>query len=99
MPSITKDDNLLRLAALRESLISLMNKETLAQLANLLDAIGSNPGSYVNQYKTWTESNGPDCRYAVMAKNFFLKNDAENIAKLICSLYHDWAKCYEGVNK
>jgi len=90
------DETLIKLAELKESLSVLMDPNLLKQLASLLEAFGSEHGrSFAEQYKFWVEQNGGDCRYAAMAKEFFLKQNADNVAKEIISIYHNWAKHYE----
>ena len=98
MPSDLRDDTLFKLADLRESLKSFMKPEVLESLADLLESLGGDGGSPVQQYKFWIEKNGPDCRYASFAKQFFLDDHAENVAKYIIWLYHSWAKAYEKRN-
>jgi hypothetical protein len=43
----------------------------------------------------WSKKNGPDCRYATMAKNFFLQEQVTKVAEVINYLYHNWSKHYE----
>lgn len=93
--SSLRDRNLIILAELRDHLLGIMQPELLEKLAGLLEAMGGDKNSFVHQFRTWVEKNGEDCRYASMAKNFFLQDQAENVAKMICVLYHDWAKAYE----
>lgn len=90
-----RDQNIIKIAELRDNLLSLMQPEVLSKLADLLESLGGDRNSFAIQYRTWIQTNGPDCRYASMAKNFFLKEQAEGIAKEICNLYHNWAKVYE----
>lgn len=86
---------LIELAKFRENLKSLMDPKVLGSLAGLLNALGIERSSFAAQYKFWIEKNGQDCRYAAMAKQFFEQNNAENVAKEIINLYHNWAKHYE----
>jgi hypothetical protein len=91
----TRNQNLIKIADLRDKLLSLMNPEVLSKLADLLSSMGGDRNTFVVQFRTWAERNGPDCRYAAMAKRFFLEEQAENIAKEICNIYHSWARFYE----
>lgn len=86
---------LIRLSKLKKSLNSLMNPDILKKLASLLDAFGPGNRSFVEQFEFWVEKNGSDCRYATMAKEFFLQENASGVAKEICYLYNNWAKFYE----
>ena len=96
MPSAT-DRVLVNLAALRENLSKLMNPEVLKVFANYLDATGNSDGSMLSRFKWFVENseNGADCKYAAMAKEFFLKDQATECAKAIIWLYKNWAKHYE----
>ena len=91
----TENVVLLRLAALRDSLITYANPEFLKKLLDLCEALGTDRNSFVKQFKFWLEKNGEDCRYAAMAKNFFLADQSEIVAKEINWLYHNWSKFYE----
>ena len=93
--SSPRDKNIIDLAYLRDNLLGLMNPDILKQLANLLEALGSNNSAFVHQFRTWVERNGSDCRYANMARKFFLENQSENVAMAICELYNHWAKFYD----
>ena len=86
---------LMEIAKLREDLQSLMDPKLLRELAELLKALGKDDSAFIARYKTWIETNGPDCRYAAMAKAFFERDNAENAAKKIIEIYHNWAKYYE----
>jgi hypothetical protein len=90
-----QDNNLVRLGKLQESLKSLMNPELLSKLADLLEAMGNDKNSFLKQFNFWLEKKGKDCRYAEIAKQFFVEEQAEGIAKQIIKLYHDWARYYE----
>jgi hypothetical protein len=90
-----RNNNLVNLGKLRESLKLLMNPELLGKLADLLEAMGSDKNSFLKQFNFWLEKNGEDCRYAEIAKQFFIEEEAEGIAKQIITLYHDWARYYE----
>ena len=72
-----------------------MNPKVLSKLGDLLEELGGDRKSFVQQYKFWIKKNGPDCRYASFAKQFFLDDHAENVAQSIIALYHMWAKYYE----
>jgi len=72
-----------------------MDPEVLGKLADLLESMGGDRNTFVSQFRIWIDKNGPDCRYAAMAKKFFLEEQAETIAKEICDLYHNWARSYE----
>lgn len=90
-----RDQNLIKLANLRDNLLDLMQPEVLGKLANLLESMGGDRGAFVTQFRTWVTKNGEDCRYAAMAKRFFLEEQSEKVAMAICDLYHSWAKTYE----
>lgn len=82
------------IAKFEENLRSLMDPNVLSKLADLLKAFGPNK-SPAMQYDFWIKRNGPNCRYAAMAKGMFEQNCAENVAKEIIKLYHCWAKHFE----
>ena len=90
---------LIKLAELRDSLKSFLRPEILKELANFLEATGGD-NSFIDRYKWFCENttNGPDCRYAAMSKEFFLKDHAEQTAKAINWLYENFAKFYEKNN-
>jgi hypothetical protein len=96
MPNPT-DRTMLNLAVFRENIRKMMNPEVLSQFANFLEATGSADSGFLSRYKWFAENgeNGADCRYAVMAKEFFLRDEAAGAAKAINWLYHNWAKHYE----
>ena len=87
---------LIRLAQMREVLQTLMQPEVLQGLADFLEATGGD-NSFIVRYQWFCENaeKGPDCRYAAISKELFLKNEAENVAKAINWLYHSWSKHYE----
>ena len=91
------DQSLLNLAVLRENLRRMMNPEVLGEFANFLAATGEEGSSMLQRYKWFTErsENGVDCRYAVLAKEFFLSDQADGAAKAIIWLYYNWARTYE----
>jgi len=91
-----QNETMLNLAALHENLKTMMKPEVLTKFTELLESIGSPDGSMLERFKFFLEKNGSDCRYAAMAKEFFLKDHASGCAKAICWLYHNWAKNYEG---
>jgi len=92
-----KDHILLNLAKLRENLNKMMKPEILQKFADFLSATGNEDHSMLERYKWFCENseNGPDCKYAAMAKQFFLQDQADGAAKAIIWLYHNWAKSYE----
>ncbi len=96
MPKAT-DQTMLNLSVLRENLRQLMNPEVLKEFANFLEATGSDDNSFLSRYKWFCENseNGSDCRYATMAKEFFLRDEAAGAAQAINWLYHNWAKHYQ----
>ena len=96
---MSENKTLIELAQLRKSLRQLIQPEILAELVKFLEATGGNNTnpSLVEKYEWFCKNseNGPDCRYAAMAKNIFLANEAEATAKTINNLYHSWSKNYE----
>lgn len=74
-----------------------MNPKILSEFAAFLEATGENDSSMIQRFKWFAENseNGADCRYAQMAKEFFLKDQADAAAQAIINLYHSWAKSYE----
>jgi len=90
-----RDKTMVGLALLRESLRNILHVQVLKNLTNLLDALGGDRDSFVSQYNHWSKRNGPDCRYASYAKEFFLRDQAESVAKSIIWLYKNFAKEYE----
>lgn len=90
-----RDTTLVELARLRESLRNLLHVQVLKNLTDLLEALGGDRDSFVSQYNHWVKTNGPNCRYAAYAKEFFLRDQAESVAKAIIWLYHNFAKAYE----
>ena len=92
-------DILIKLSHLRKSLRQLIQPEILNELANFLEATGgdNNNPSLVEKYEWFCNNaeNGPDCRYAAMAKNIFLANEADKTAKAINWLYYNWSRHYE----
>ena len=90
-----QDTTMLNLASLRTNLQKLMKPEILSKLAELLEVLGKDQGSYLERYQFFVSKNGTDCRYAMMAKEFFLQDNADGCAKAINWLYHNWSKTYE----
>ena len=94
-----QDDTLVRLSQLRKSLKGFMRPEILSKLAEFLEktSYGDDNSSLVERYEWFCNNseNGPDCRYAAMAKNFFLMDQAEDTAKVINWLYHNFSSVYE----
>ena len=86
---------LVHLADFKKSLQSLMDPKILSKLSSLLEAFGPEQKSWIEQFEFWVEKNGEDCRYATMAKEIFLKENAKNVAREIIWLYKNWAKTYE----
>lgn len=89
------EDTLLALSKLKETVSNFTNPEVLKKFLDIREALGGDRSSFVDQYKFWTEKNGADCRYAAMAKNFFLQEQAFKVAAAINWLYHNWSKFYE----
>lgn len=89
------DDILLKLASLKESLGNFIKPQILKKIVELSEALGTDKNSFVKQFKFWVEKNGPDCRYAEMAKQFFLDDQAKSVAESINWLYHNWSNKYE----
>ena len=87
------DDVLLNLNTLRLALKSFMKPEVLGKFADLVDEMGGDQG-LVERYDFFSKNseNGSDCRYARMAKHYFLEERADNVAKLIVWLHNNWAK-------
>jgi hypothetical protein len=94
---MSQDDTMIRLAALRKSLTQFMKPEILKNLAKLLEDTQYGETSLVERYEWFCKNaeNGPDCRYAAMAKTFFLRDQAEQTAADINWLYHNFSKFYE----
>lgn len=97
MSNPSTDRTMMNLATFRENLRRMMNPEVLKHFADFLEATGTEDNGLLTRYKWFVENgeNGADCRYAVMAKEFFLKNEAENAAKAINWLYNNWSKFYK----
>jgi len=92
----SRNDSLLRLAALRENLLYFVDPKVLSKIVDLVEAMGTDRNTFLKQFQFWIKKNGPDCRYAAMAKTFFLEDQAEKIALEINWLYHNFGKHYEG---
>ena len=91
----TTDRTMMNLADLRENLQHMLKPEVLDKLVDLLGEMNSDNGTLLNRYKYFVQKNGVDCRYATMAKEFFLNDHAADCAKAINLLYHNWSKNYE----
>lgn len=96
MPKAT-DLTMLNLSTLRTNLKKMMRPEILSKFTEFLEVTENSDGSMLERFKRITETSeyAADCKYAVMAKEFFLKDQAEAAAKALCWLYHNWAKTYE----
>jgi len=94
---VVKSEVLLNLAVLRENLRRMMNPKVLTQFAAFLEATGEDDSSMLQRYKWFVENgeNGRDCKYAILAREFFLKDQADGAAQAIIWLYHNWAKHHE----
>ena len=93
-----QDDTLIKLSHLRKSLKNFMKPEILQALAQFIEDTGYDVDSSLVERYEWfcnNAENGPDCRYAAMAKNFFLADQGEKVANDINWLYHNWSKFYE----
>ena len=72
-----------------------MDPKILSKLADLLKTLGIERTSFLSQYDYWIKKNGPDCRYAAIAKTLFENDIANNVAQEIIYLYENWAKFYK----
>lgn len=94
-----KDNTLIRLSEFRDLLKELMVPEVLNQLATFIEDTEdtSSDTSMLEKYRWFCENaeNGPECRYAKMAKNLFYQLEAKKAAKTINWLYHNFGKKYE----
>lgn len=90
------DNNLLQLEVLRKNLREFLKPEILNKLADLLESLGKD-NDMLERYNWFCHNseNGPDCRYAIMAKNLFEQDQAKRVAESINRLYHCWSKKYE----
>ena len=95
MPQDIRNVTLIRLAKLRDSLISFAKPEIIKGLFGLCDALGTDKNSFVQQFQFWLNKNGEDCRYLPKIRQFFMEDQAESVAKEINWLYHNWSKYYE----
>ena len=79
-----------------ETLKILLQPEVLNKFADFIEITG-NDSSMIERYKWFAENSeeGSSCRYARMAKDFFLRDHAGAVAEAIVWLYHNWAKEYE----
>lgn len=94
---MSQDDTLVNLANLRRNLKDLMNPEVLRHLANFLEKTQYGESSLMERYEWFCKNaeNGPDCKYAMMAKTFFLRDQADDVAYEINWLYDNWSKNYK----
>jgi len=94
---VVKSQALLNLAQFRENIQKLMKPEVLEKLAEFLEATRYEDSSMLTRYKWFVENgeNGAACKFALLAREFFLKDQADNAAKAVIWLYHNWAKTYE----
>lgn len=92
----TQIDTMNVLFDLRQRLRSLLQPEILSALADLLEATGGDE-SNIDKYKVFVakSTEGEDCRYARIAKELFLKNEAGNVAQSVNWLYENWSKFYQ----
>jgi hypothetical protein len=90
--SHTDHASLMNLEALRQNLQKLMDPKVLDHFASLLEAMNNENGSLLERYQFFANKNGQDCRYAVMAKEFFEKDYASDCATAINWLYHNWSQ-------
>jgi hypothetical protein len=88
---------LMSLAKFRKNLRALMDPQVLEHLAKFLESTGEEDHGMLERYEWFSENseNGPDCRYALMAKKFFLRDQATDVAETISWLYHNFANTYE----
>lgn len=88
MSQVLKNLNLLR-----KDLETFLRPEILSKLVTFLDTVGSDE-SMLARYVWFSENseNGEQCRYAAMAKHFFLENKARDVATQIKWLYENWAR-------
>jgi len=89
----TSDEVMKQLAKLRTALKEFMTPEVLGKFADLLEELGSDE-SYVERYEFFAEhsENKEDCRYARMAKHYFLEESGDNVINLLEWLYNNFAK-------
>lgn len=90
------DWNLIELNKLREDLRKFLHPQVLNLLVDFLESCGKD-NSLLERYSWFCEhsTNGPDCRYAKIAKNIFENDEAKKVAEMVVKLYHGWAKQYE----
>lgn len=94
---MSQDDTLIVLSRFRKNIKDMMSPQVLEELAKFLEATQYGDASLVERYDWFCNNaeNGPDCRYAAMAKNLFLADQAETVAATINWLYHNFSKVYE----
>jgi hypothetical protein len=87
-----ENDMMLVLERLRSSLDDFFKPETLDGFLKLREALGGDSG-LVARYKWFSENSelGSNCRYAKMAKHYFLEENGENVIMLIKYLYDNFA--------
>ena len=95
MPKTT-DKTLLELSDLRKSLKKLIKPEVLNHIVDFLDNTGGDK-SMIERYDWFCHNSehGGDCKYARIAKEIFLKDEAKSVAKTIIWLYNNWARFYK----
>jgi hypothetical protein len=96
MPKPT-DLTMLNLSTLRENLKKMMKPKILSKFTEFLEVTENHDGAMLERFKRISETSeyATDCKYAQMAKEFFLKDQADAAAKAICWLYHNWSCHYE----
>ncbi|MHA2248484.1 MAG: hypothetical protein ACXADY_26290, partial [Candidatus Hodarchaeales archaeon] len=72
------------LVRLRKALKSYLDPKVLGKLADFLENTGGDR-SMIERYIWFSENSeeGSNCRYAIMAKEFFLKENAKDVARTI----------------
>jgi len=86
-------DALVELDRLRVALNRFMKPEVLGKFADLVEQIALD-NCAVEKYNGFCRISelGPDCEYAKMAKEEFLKENKDSTVRLITWLYENWAK-------
>ena len=87
-----EDDALIVLNRLRTVLEELLVPEVLNKMVELQEELGDKDG-LLNRYDYLSEhaENKKDCRYARMAKHYFLEEHGDNVISLIKWLNDNWA--------
>lgn len=86
-----ESDMLLVLSRLRGSLDALLKPEVLEGLVELKEVLGGD-NDLLARYD-WFSNNsefGKDCRYAKMARHYFLEENGDNVIRLIKHLYDNF---------